>query len=165
MPITADTKLTLTEYLLGCEDVVACAQYGLDWLEEHAGISRALCAVTVSGDPHLWGVAGVGISAARTGAFEIDPLRGRDQLAKVVRNGRSTWFGSARSRPDTPLGNRPFHVIPIRAGRQRPLPGVLLVEGNHGRPDRVLTWFARVFGAKLTRLRSRHAASDRGLDR
>jgi PAS domain S-box-containing protein len=165
MPITADAKLTLTEFLLGSEDVVACAQYGLYWLEEHAGISRALCAVSVSDHPHLWGVAGVGISAARTGAFEIDPLRGRDQLAKVVRSGQSTWFGSARSRPDTPLGNRPFHAIPIRTGRQRPSPGLLLVEGSHGRPDRVLTWFTRMFGAKLMRLRSRHAAADRGLDR
>jgi signal transduction histidine kinase len=165
MPITADAKLTLTEFLLGCEDIVAAAQYGLDWLEEHAGVTRALCAVSVSGDPHLWGVAGVGISAARTGAFEIDPVRGRDQLAKVVRSGASTWFGPGRSRPDTPLGNRPFHAIPIRSGRQRPSPGLLLVEGNHGRPDRVLTWFARIFGAKLTRLRSRPTASDRGFDR
>ena len=29
MPITADARLALTEFLLGCEDVVACAQYGL----------------------------------------------------------------------------------------------------------------------------------------
>ena len=165
MPITADARLALTEFLLGCEDVVSCAQYGLDWLEEHAGISRALCAVSVSGDPHLWGVAGIGISAARTGAFEIDPQHGRDQLAKVVRSGRSAWFGPERSRPETPLGGRPFHAIPVRSGRQRPSPGLLLVEGNRGRPDRVLTWFARLLGAKLTRLRSRYAASDRGLDR
>jgi signal transduction histidine kinase len=165
MPIPADARLALTEFLLGCEDVVACAQYGLDWLAEHAGITRALCAVSVSGDAHLWGVAGIGISAARTGAFEIDPLHGRDQLSKVVRIGRSAWFGPGRSRPETPLGSRPFHAIPIRSGRQRPSPGLLLVEGNQGRPDRVLTWFARLFGAKLTRLRSRHAASDRSLDR
>jgi len=165
MPITADARLALTEFLLGCEDIVACAQYGLDWLEEHAGINRALCAVSVSGDPHLWGVAGIGISAARTGAFEIDSLRGRDQLSKVVRTGQAAWFGPGRSRPETPLGSRPFHAIPVRSGRQRPSPGLLLVEGNHGRPDRVLTWFARLFGAKLTRMRSRHAATDRGLDR
>ena len=165
MAITADTKLALTEFLLGCEDVVSCAQFALDWLEQHGGITRALCAVSVSGDPHLSGVAGIGISAARTGAFEIDPLRGRDQLSKVVRNGTCAWFGPGRSRPNTPLGNRPFHAIPLRSGRQRPAPGLLLVEGNHGRPDRLLTWFARIFGAKLTRLRSRHAANDRGLDR
>jgi signal transduction histidine kinase len=165
MPITADAKLTLTEYLLGCEDVVACAQFGLDWLAEHAGIPRALCAVSMSGDPHLWGVAGVGISAARTGAFQIDPLSGRDQLAKAVRSGRAAWFGPGRSRPDTPLGTRPFHAIPIRTGRQRPSPGLLLVEGNQGRPDRILKWFSRMFGAKLARFRSRHAASDRGIDR
>jgi len=165
MPITADARLALTEYLLGCEDVVACAQYGLDWLSQHAGISHALCAVSVSGDPHLWGVAGLGISAARTGAFEIDPLHGRDSLSKVVRTGTSAWFGPGRSRPETPLGSRHFHAIPLRARRQRPAPGLLLVEGNQGRPDRLLTWFARLFGAKLTRLRSRHAASDRGLDR
>ena len=88
MPISPETRLTLTEFLLGCEDVVACAQYALDWLEQHAGISRALCAVSVSGDPHLSGVAGIGISAARTCAFEIDPLGG-DPLSKVVRTGTS----------------------------------------------------------------------------
>jgi signal transduction histidine kinase len=165
MPITAETRLALTEFLLGCEDVVACAQHGLDWLEQHAGIGRALCAVSVSGDPHLSGVAGIGISAARTGAFEIDPLRGGDPLSKVVRTGTPAWFGPGRSRPETPLGSRPFHAIPLRSGRQRPAPGLLLVEGTRGRPDRLLTWFARIFGGKLTRLRSRHAAKDRGLDR
>ena len=82
-----------------------------------------------------------------------------------MRSGRAAWFGPGRSRPDTPLGTRPFHAIPIRTGRQRPSPGLLLVEGNQGRPDRILKWFSRMFGAKLARFRSRHAASDRGIDR
>ena len=67
MAITAQAKLALTEFLLGTEDVVACAQYGLDWLATHAGISRALCAASLGSDPHLWGIAGLGISPARTG--------------------------------------------------------------------------------------------------
>jgi signal transduction histidine kinase len=165
MPITADAKLALTEFLLGSEDVVACAQYGLDWLRTHAGVARALCAASVGSDPHLWGIAGIGISPARTGAFEIDAVKGRDRLSKVARAGRPASFGPGRSRPETPLGSRPFHAIPMRAGRQRQTLGLLLVEGNHGRPDRVLLWLARILGAKLTRLRSRPAISDRGLDR
>ena len=165
MPITADAKLALTEFLLGSEDVVACAQHGLDWLGTHAGITRALCAASVGSDPHLWGVAGIGISSARTGAFEIDPVKGRDRLSKVARAGRPAWFGPGRSRPDTPLGGRSFHAIPMRAGRQRPPLGLLLVEGNNSRPDRLVLWCARVLGTKLARLRARPAMSDRGLDR
>jgi signal transduction histidine kinase/PAS domain-containing protein len=165
MPITADAKLALTEFLLGSEDVVACAQYSLDWLARHAGVSRALCAASVGGDPRLWGIAGIGISAARTGAFEIDPENARDRLARIARARRPTWCGPGRSRPDTPLGSRSFHVLPMHPGRQRPPIGLLLVEGSRARPDPVLMWFTRVLGAKLARLRARHALRDRGLDR
>jgi PAS domain S-box-containing protein len=165
MPINADAKLALTEFLLGSEDVVACAQYGLDWLGTHAGVSRALCAASVGGDPQLWGVAGIGISPALTGAFQIDLAKGRNRLSRVARIGRPVWFGPGRARPETPLGSRPFHAIPMRLGRQRSVLGLLLVEGNSERPDRTLTWFARVLSARLGRLRARHAFSDRGLDR
>jgi signal transduction histidine kinase len=165
MPITADAKLALTEFLLGCKDVVSCAQYGLDWLETHAGVTRALCAVSVGTDPHLWGVASIGISAARTGEFEIDPLHGRDRLSRIARCGRPIWFGPRRSRPTNPLGNRPFHAVPLRTGRQRAPLGLLLVEGSHSRLDRVVSWYARVFSAKLMRLRSGAAMIDRGMDR
>jgi len=78
--------LTDFKFLLGCEDVVACAQYGLDWLDQHAGISRALCAVSVSGDPHLSGVAG----ARRT-------LRGLRPF-HVTTPGRRHGRGCPRSR-------------------------------------------------------------------
>ncbi|HZM92335.1 MAG TPA: ATP-binding protein [Vicinamibacterales bacterium] len=165
MPITADSRLALTEFLLGSEDVAACAQYGLEWLGTHAGVTRALCAASVGGDSQLWGVAGIGISPARTGAFQIDLAKGRDRLSRAARDCRPVWFGPGRSRPDTPLGSRPFHAIPMRLGRQRPALGLLLVEGTSERPDRTLTWFVRVLSAKLGRLRSRHAFSDRGLDR
>jgi PAS domain S-box-containing protein len=166
MPVTADAKLALAEFLLGSEDVVACAQRGLDWLATHAGIARALCAASVSGDPHLWGVAATGISASRTGAFEIDLENKRDRLAKVVRSGRMAWFGpGGRARPETPLGGRPFHAIPIRVARQRTPLGLLLVEGTKATPNRHLTWFVRTLGAKLARLRSRYNASDPGIDR
>ena len=165
MSITADAKLALTEFLLGSEDVVACAQHGLDWLGAHAGVSRALCAASLGGDPQLWGVAGIGISPARTGAFQIDLAKGRDRLSRVARAGRPVWFGPGRARPETPLGARPFHAIPLRLGRQRTTLGMLLVEGNGERLERWMTWFARVLSAKLGRLRARHAFSDRGLDR
>ena len=165
MTINAHARLALTEFLLGSEDVVACAQYGLDWLGAHAGVSRALCAASLGGDPHLWGIAGVGISSARTGAFQIDPVKGRDRLSRIARECRPMWFGPGRSRPETPLGGRPFHAIPMRLGRQRPALGLLLVEGSHARPERALTWFVRVLGAKLARLRLKTAMSDRGLDR
>jgi PAS domain S-box-containing protein len=165
MPITADSRLALTEFLLGSEDVVACAQYGLDWLGTHAGVTSALCAASVGGDPQLWGVAGIGISPARTGAFQIDLVKGRDRLSRAARECRPLWFGPGRSRPDTPLGSRPFHAIPMRLGRQRPALGLLLIEGNSERRDRTVAWFVRVLSAKLGRLRSRHAFSDRGLDR
>jgi signal transduction histidine kinase len=165
MVINARARLALTEFLLGSEDVVACAQHGLDWLGAHAGVTRALCAASLGGDPHLWGIAGIGISPARTGAFQIDPARGRDRLSRIVRDGRATWFGPGRSRPVTPLGARPFHAIPMRVSRQRPALGLLLVESSHPRPDRVLSWFVRVLGAKLARLRSKTVMSDRGLDR
>ena len=118
--LAAETRLTLTEFLLGCEDVVACAQYGLDWLEQHAGISRALCAVSVSGDPDLSGVAGIGISAARTGAFEIDPLGGircRRLFAPGRRRGSGRTFapGDAARQPSLPCDPASLRTPAARA--------------------------------------------------
>ncbi len=166
MPITADAKLALTEFLLGSEDVAACAQHGLDWLESNAGVTRALCAASVGGDPHLWGVAGIGISAARTGAFEVDPAEGAQSSVAgrprrtngVVRSGTLAAGDAARWPPVSrdPDARRPATAIARSAARRRQ-PGAArsragLVRACAWRPSSHVC-------ARGT------SASDRGLDR
>jgi PAS domain S-box-containing protein len=165
MSITADTKLALTELLLSSDDLAHCAQGALDWLSAEVGPRRAVCAAVVGGgDPHLWGVACTGVSAARTGEFAIDPAGREDPLSAAVRSGRHVWFGLA-PRPVTPLDDCPFHAMPLRPDRRGPTLGLLLVEGGQPRPDRSLQWLARVLGMKLLRISSGSGGHDASLDR
>lgn len=164
--IDPGAKIALVEFLLRSDDVSESALKGLEWLREHAGVRQALCAAVAGDAQHLWGVAGVGISPARTGAFAVDLRDRRDPLAAAAHDGRPATFGPGDERPETPLDARvPFHALPMRPeGGGTPV-GLLLVEGLQPRPDRDLLWFASVLSAKLKRLRVQPQAADRGLDR
>ena len=164
--IEPGARTALVEFLLRSDDVSASAREGLQWLREHAGTRQALCAAAAAGDTrHLWGVAGLGISPARAGAFVVDLRNRRDPLAAVAHDGRPATFGPGTAYPDMPLdGQAPCHVIPMRPDRRSPAVGLLIVQGLHPRPDRDLLWFAGVLGAALKRLRLPRRA-DRSLDR
>lgn len=159
-------KIALVEFLLRSDDVSESAQQGLEWLREHAGVRQALCAVTAGDAHHLWGVAGIGISPARTGAFVVDLGRRRDPLAMVALGGQPATFAPGSARPETPLdGGTPFHALPMRPEAQAASVGLLLVQGQQPRPDRDLLWFSSVLAAKIRRLRTHAPTAHRGLDR
>jgi PAS domain S-box-containing protein len=167
--VTADAKLALVEFLLATDDLSSCAQHGVEWLGTTAGVQRALVAAGAVDPRRLWGVAGLGISSARTGEFSLDLEDGTHPLVSVVRGTRAVHFPVGSRQPETPLESVPFYAIPLRADQadqnDRRSIGLLLVAMEQAELDPDLLWFAEVLGEKLSRLRARGAGADRGLDR
>ncbi len=167
--VTADAKLALVEFLLATDDMSSCAQHGVEWLGTTAGVQRALVAAGAVDPRRLWGVAGLGISSARTGEFSLDLEDGTHPLVSVVRGTRAVHFPVGSRQPETPLESVPFYAIPLRADQvdqtDRRSVGLLLAAMEQPELDPDLLWFAEVLGEKLSRLRGRGATTDRGLDR
>ncbi len=163
--IQPDAKLALVEFLLSSVDASVCAQRGLEWLGNHAAITRALLA-TAAGDPdRLWGIAALGISPARTGEFVVDLEDRRDPLAATAWKGEAAQFRGGRRHPETPLEGASFHAVPLRPDPALPPVGILLLEGDEPEFDNDVLWFADVLGAKFQSLRVRNVTADPGMDR
>lgn len=163
--IRAEDKLALTELLLGNVDASVCAQKGLEWLGRHAAAGRALLATAASDPARLWGIAGLGISPARTGEFVLDLDNRRDPLVAVAWSGQLAHFPAGPRHPETPFEDAPFFAIPLHPDhRTHPL-GLLLVEGDEPVLDEDILWFAEVLAEKLQGLRVRNITADRGVDR
>jgi PAS domain S-box-containing protein len=163
--INAEVKLALTELLLGSMDGSVCAQKGLEWLGRHVSSGRALLAAAATDPGRLWGIAGLGISTARTGEFVLDLDDRRDPLVGVAWNGRPVRFATGPRQPETPLESTPFYAVALRPDRQQPPVGLLLIESDEPEIDDDVLWFAEVLGEKLQALRLRNVTADPGVDR
>jgi PAS domain S-box-containing protein len=163
--INAEVKLALTELLVGSMDGSVCAQKGLQWLGRHVTSGRALLAAAATDPGRLWGIAGLGISTARTGEFVLDLDDRRDPLVAVAWSGRASRFATGPRQPETPLEGTPFHAVPLRPDREQPPVGLLLLESDEPDIDDDVLWFADVLGEKLRALRQRNVAADPGVDR
>lgn len=167
--VTADAKLALVEFLLATDDMSSCAQHGVEWLGTTAGVQRALVAAAAVDPRRLWGVAGLGISSARTGEFSLDLEDSTHPLVAVLTGTRAVHFPVGSRQPETPLESVPFYAIPLRGDQgehaDRRSVGLLLVAMEQPELDPDLLWFTEVLGEKLSRLRGRSTSTDRGLDR
>jgi PAS domain S-box-containing protein len=163
--IKAEDKLELTELLLGTVDASVCAQRGLEWLGRQIGPGHALLATAASDPGRLWGIAGLGISPARTGEFVLDIDDRRDPLVSVAWNGQPHHFRRGPRQPETPLEGVPFWAVPVRPDREMPPLGLLLIESDEPDIDNDVLWFAEVLGEKFQNLRLRNVTADPGVDR
>jgi PAS domain S-box-containing protein len=162
--ITADDKLALTEILLGSVDGSVCAQKALAWLGRHVA-GRAVLATAASDPGSLWGIAGLGVSPARTGEFVLDLDDRRDPLIAAAWANKPTHFRKGPRHPETPLEGSPFYAVPLRPDRQLPPLGLLLLESDEPHLHDDLIWFAGVVGEKFHQLKLRNVTADPGVDR
>jgi PAS domain S-box-containing protein len=163
--ITAESKLALTELLLGSVDASVCARKGLDWLGEHVVTGRALLATAASDPGRLWGIAALGLSSARTGEFVLDIDDRRDPLVAVAWSGRPAHFRRGPRQPETPLEAASFYAVPLRPDATLPPLGILLLDGDEPEIDDDVLWFAEILGEKFQALRLRNVTADPGVDR
>jgi PAS domain S-box-containing protein len=163
--IPAEAKLALVEFLVSSVDASVCAQRGLEWLESHAGVRKALLA-TAAGEPdRLWGIAALGISPARTGEFVLDLADRRDPLVAAAWSGQPKHFGRGRRQPENPLEGAGFYAVPLQPEASLPPVGILLIESDEPELDSDVLWFAEIIGEKFNALRIRNVTADPGMDR
>jgi PAS domain S-box-containing protein len=156
---SAEAKLALVEFILGCEDLIECAQRSLDWLVEHTGVTRAVCATVDPDFTRVVGIAGHGVPAAAVMRFELDLQSGDDPLVAALADGQPVTFpgvrGDPRGHPLTPLGNTPFLAAPLRGvvGDKQVPAGLLLVGPLSRTVAGEVAWLAGVLGHRLVRPR------------
>lgn len=159
----AEARLQLLEELLVADEVVACAEDCVEWLAEHTGAERVLCAALDPPSTSLVGIAGHGIDAASVAEFSIDTDDPGPSFSTVMQEGEPFYVVPKRDSARVPqMGNRSFAVIPFGATSGEPdkPTGLLMLAPADpaAMPDAV--WLARILSEKLVRLRMLGNATD-----
>ncbi len=156
--IGSKAKLSLVEALLAEQEARPCAVLTLRWLERHAGVQRAVCVMVDHESGRLAGTSGIGVGLAAVDAFSVDLADRTHPLAVALAGGEPVAFHDSTSLGrtfETPLGNTPFHAVPLGSAKERDEVGLglLLLTGLEGGPvsDDVL-WAADLLAIRLASL-------------
>src|SRR6185312_5800658 len=163
--IGARMKLSLVDVLLAEPEPRHCAMETLRWLERHAGVERAVCAVVDPDGGRLAGLTGLGVPSAAVEAFSLELNDRTHPLVVALAGNEPIAFhdsGQTLPRPfETPLGKAAFHAVPLGSSQQEMGPGLLLLSGVGDGPvnDDVL-WAAALLGTRLAALGYRRVQAD-----
>jgi PAS domain S-box-containing protein len=159
---SAVARLELVEFLLQSDDLAACAQRAVEWLGDNAGVEQAICAAVVTDASRMHGVAGQGVSSARTGEFVVDLADLDHPLTVAAAAAGPSYFSAHDQRLLTPISGSSFHNLPLRSRALNggTSVGLLLVSGRGRVPGPDVRWCAELLGEKLARLRARQLLSD-----
>ena len=152
----AEARLALAEFFLATDDARECAQATVDWLCEHTGARRAVCALLDAETGRMAGIAYRGVAAQQIDSLGLaleEPdhplvfaLAGQDAVSLPKNGGKKAdaW------RSD-------FLAIPLPLSEKREARvGLLLVSPS--RAD--AKWAAELLGQKLARLRAATALAE-----
>ena len=160
-----EAKLALLEFLLGSNDSVECAQRALEWLGQHAGVKRALCAGVNEEASQLVGIAGYHVTPERLKRFSFDLDDRKQLLVAALSSRKPTMVSGNGARGDhtvSPLGPGSCMVFPLHdldAGQEVPV-GLLLVSPPPREHISEVRWLAEGLGQKLGRLQFHRATSE-----
>src|SRR5687768_9459959 len=115
-------KLSLVEALLAEQEARPCAVLALRWLERHAGIQRAVCAMVDPESGRLAGTSGIGVGLAAVDTFRVGLADRTHPLAVALAGGEPVAFHDSTSLGrtfETPVGNTPFHAVPLGSAKDR----------------------------------------------
>jgi signal transduction histidine kinase len=158
---TSAARLALAELLLFGDEPVECARATVDWLAEHAGARKIVCALIDAESGTVQHVAASGVSEGQIETLQLameNPqhplvfaLAGREPVALAKegrRNGADPWKGE-------------FIAIPLPLSEKREARyGLLLVSPARCEPE--ARWAAEALGQKLARLRATAVAVESG---
>jgi signal transduction histidine kinase len=141
------------EFLLRNDDIFACSRFGVDWLEEHAGVPQSALVTLDGGQTRRLTVLASRGAAAPGGDLWVDLEDTNHPLVRVLTGQAPVFFPRGPSHPDTPLGNVSFVAVPLGVGTDdRLAAGLLLAASRSPRLSPAIEWFSEVFGAKLVRM-------------
>jgi PAS domain S-box-containing protein len=160
---TLDARLQLLEESLLADEVIPFLEDCVDWLAEHTGAEKILCAVADRPGERLVGVAGRGIDPALIAEFVLDPSEPPGAFASILEDDEPFGVVSKREAGSVPqMGNRSFLVVPFGAtnsGGEKPS-GLFLISPPDLNVIPDAGWLARVLSEKLARLRMLALATD-----
>ncbi len=148
-------KLSLVEALLAEPKARPCALLALRWLERHAGVRLAVCALADHGSRRLSGWAGLGVAPAEVDSFSVDLADLAHPLTRVLASGEPVACHGPDSLGrtfETPLGNGPFLAVPLGSAGERAgvALGLLLLAGPTGGPvSEDVLWNANLLAVRL----------------
>ena len=151
-------KVALVDALLAEHEVRPCAVMTLRWLARHSGVERALCAIVEGENGKLMGLTGLGLALGSVDSFSLDLADRTHPLIIALAGGEPVTFLPGRNlrRPfETPLGDVPFHAIPLtRPDRGEEMgAGLLLISSEEGGPMwEDVVWAAELLGVRLVSL-------------
>ncbi len=169
VPSGAAARLDLLEYfLVHSDNIVRCAQAGLDWLARHAGIRQAACLIAETDSNLLVGIAGVGVSSDDVELFSWPMTDSRDSLIAALSSERPVAFKGSRAnggirngRAATPLGAGAFTAVPLRGVRESDGPALgLVVLRPTGPLHGDVAWLLTVLGQKIDQVRGRGSLAE-----
>ncbi len=147
------------------DDLVRCAQVGLQWLSDNLGITRAVCLGVNEESSALVGLAGLGVPFGEVERFAWPLTDVHDPLVAamvrreptVLRAGRGNGHAS-RALPRTLVGTGAVVAVPLRGAHNAAMRGdavgLLLFRGTVAASGDV-EWFASVLGRKMDQVRDR----------
>ena len=168
VPAGAAARLELLEFfLVHTDNIVRCAQAGLDWLGRHAGIRQAACLAVDIESNMLVGIAGVGIPIEDVELFSWPLSDGRDPLVAALSASGPVAFKSSRgnghasrSAPATPLGSGAFSAVPLRGVRDDAGALGLVLLRTPAPVTGDVAWLFTVLGQKIEQVRGRGSIAE-----
>ena len=168
VPAGAAARLELLEFfLVHTDNIVRCAQAGLDWLGRHAGIRQAACLAVETESNMLVGIAGVGIPSEDVELFSWPLSDMRDPLVAALSASAPVAFKSSRGNghasriaPATPLGSGAFSAVPLRGARDDGAALGLLLLRTPAPLTGDVAWLFTVLGQKIEQVRGRGSIAE-----
>jgi PAS domain S-box-containing protein len=158
------SKLALVDALLAEQEARPCAVLTLRWLERHAGVGRAVCAVVDHESGRLHGLTGMGVALAAVDSFSLDLADRTHPLVVALSGGEPVAFHDSQSLRrafENPLGNTPFHAIPLGNAKGELGLGLLLATGlDDGPLSEDVLWATELLGVRLASLWYRRVQAD-----
>src|SRR5687768_13628329 len=116
--VSPDLRLHVAEYLLRNDDIAVCAQHCLEWLENHAGLKKAICCALDEDGKRLMGVACAGVSPLQVSEFWVDTNETTSPIIQALASSEAVRFSATARHSITPLGSESFIAVPL--GKRSP---------------------------------------------
>lgn len=152
-PSSLEARLSLAEFLLGCEDLTELLQRTLEWLGEHGGVTAASCLAVETRTNRLVSASSFGLPE-RDRSFSLELEDRGHPLATVLFSRRPRVF-DRETRPAALFSRFPrFAAVPLYGLlRQEDVPvGLLLFTPVTAENMRDARWLADLLGHRMVRL-------------
>jgi signal transduction histidine kinase len=161
-----EAKLALAEFLLSSTDLQASARQATDWLAVNLGVRQAAVVIAEPRSANLLLIAEHGVSSAIIADFRIERNDTSHPIVRAMAASTPSTFGSSplplrasveTASPvdvldDVGASIRGFHAVPLKAGEDDDVLGLLVVSSDTPEVQSDVLWVARLLAKQAARL-------------